>query len=355
MRLDDLFEQSIQETESRSGGPSPGRALDDFSALLRDIVSPHVVPRDDPRQPELIAQVDAAIASRMRACLHHPAFQELEAAWRALFLLVRRLETGGELKLYIIDISKAELDAELKRAGDVRTANTCRLLVEQTVGTPGAEPWSVIAGNYTFEDTSEDVQLLLILANIAWAARAPFLAAASPHIVGCESFGAAPHPDQWQRRDNELWKALRSVPEARWIGLALPRFLLRMPYGKETDPIEYFEFEELENGAAHEDYLWSNPAFACVCLLGQAFGEAGWQMRPGMVRDLDGLPAHVRYQDGEACLKPCAEALMTENAAEILMDTGLMPLLSIKGRDIVRLARFQSIASPPSPLGGRWA
>jgi type VI secretion system protein ImpC len=305
-----------------------------------------------------MAQVDAATSDQMRQVLHHPEFQALEAAWRAVSFLVRGLETGVQLKLYLLDISKAELASDVVSTEDLRSSGIYRLLVEQTVGTPGGEPWAAVAANFTFGQTPEDIELLARMGMIARAARAPFLAGASPHLLGCESLAATPDPDDWQPEadpeGHQFWEALRAMPEAQYLGLALPRFLLRLPYGKDTEPTEQFDFEEMPEGSRHESYLWGNPAFVCAYLLGQAFSEFGWYLRPGVFQQIDGLPAHVYEEDGESHLKPCAEALLTNRAAEIILDEGLMPLLSIAGRADVRLTRFQSIAKPARPLAGQW-
>src|SRR5262249_1900893 len=187
---------------------------------------------------------------------------------------------------------------------------TYRLLVEQTVGTPGAQPWSVLAGHYTFGATLADVELLGRIALIARRAGAPFIAAASPAAVGCASFGKTPDPADWKDMDSdtlEIWEALRGLADARYLGLALPRFLLRLPYGKDTDPVEGFAFEELPARDTHDSYLWGNPAIAVAFLLGEAFSRRGWEMKPGMVQDIDNLPAHVFTRDGDSEMKPCAE------------------------------------------------
>lgn len=357
--LDDLLQQNVQATESRAPGAGAARPLrDEWSQLLHDIVAPHVVPGAPPEQARLVAEVDAAIGAQMRALLHHPDFQALEAAWRAVFFLVRRLETGPQLELHLLDISKAELAADLAAAEDPRRSETRKLLVERTVGTPGASLWAALVGNYTFEATPGDCGLLAGLASIAREAGAPLLAAASARFLGCESLARTPDPDEWQQPlDAETSRALEELRrrrESAWLGLALPRFLLRLPYGKETYPTEQFDFEEMPGGPVHQDYLWGNPAFACACLLGEAFSRYGWSLRPGQVRELDGLPTHVYVEAGEPVVKPCAEVLLTERAAEAILDRGPMPLVSVRGRDAARLFRFQSMADPAASLAGRW-
>jgi type VI secretion system protein ImpC len=129
---------------------------------------------------------------------------------------------------------------------------------------------------------------------------------------------------------------------------------LRLPYGADTDPLEHFDFEEMTHDQKHKDYLWGNPCFAGACLLGQAFSAYGWDMRPGAVQDVSGLPLHVYQETGETRIKPCAEVVLTERAAEIILDKGFMLLLSFRDQDMIRLIRFQSLALPPMLLAGRW-
>jgi type VI secretion system protein ImpC len=301
-----------------------------WDAMLHDIVAPYAEPKPDPRQPEWIRQTDAAITGEMRGILHQPAFQELEAAWRGLFFLTRRLETGENLKIYIWDMPQAELSTP------EGSATMRRVLVEETVGTPGGALWGVIAGLYSFG--SDDAALLAQIATCARAAGAPLIAGVSPNVVGL----------------THDFDTIRHSPAAHWVGLAMPRFLLRLPYGAKTDATERFAFEEMPEPPEHERYLWGHPAIACAYLLGEAFTRSGWVMRPGQVSDITGLPAHVYRNEWEPELKPCAEVLLTEEAVDLLLSGGLMPLISMKGSDHVRLARFQSIASTPTPLAGRW-
>ena len=159
---------------------------------------------------------------------------------------------------------------------------------------------------------------------------------------------------RWRPKRSGAGDHCAAVLGASWLGLALPRILLRNPYGKRTDPVEAFDFEEIADVHEHEAFLWGNPAFACAQLLGAAFEEQGWSLQPGERLEIDDLPAYTYQEDGESRLLPCAELCLTERAAEAILERGLMPLMSYKNRDAVRLARFQSLAFPPAPLRGAW-
>ncbi len=352
-----LLDATVEQTESRAEEAPQRRVPDELQEFVRRSTEAQTVPAPDARQGEVMEMIDRTITSLMRALLHAPDVQALEAAWRAVFLLVRRIETSSQLELYLVDISKAELAADFAASEDLRSTGLYRLIVQPSVEILGGEPWTVLVGNYTFDDSREDAQLLARLAKIAHTAGAPFLAAASPRVLGCDSLAAMSDSRGWRPlagSDPAAWVALRGLPEAVNIGLALPRFLLRLPYGKTTDAIESFAFEEMPPELPHDDYLWGNPAFACALLLAQAFSQEGWEMRPGVVSELDGLPLHAYKRNGQPELKPCAEVMLTQEAAEYILEHGFMPLVSYKGRDKARLVRFQSIAEPPSALAGRW-
>lgn len=330
----------------------------EISELARAAVKPYLSANIEADQDELIAAVDNRIAAAMNAILHYPDFQALESAWRALDFLTMRLETGAELKLYLLDISFAEFKADLRSDEDYRSTALYKLLVEQTVGTAGGMPWAVIAGNYIFDFASGDPGLLERISLIAKAAGAPFVAGATAHLLGCESLAVTPDPDDWQlplsSPIEEWWANVKRVPSLAYVGLALPRFLLRLPYGKKTEPTEEFEIEEMPLDAppTHQHYLWGNPAFALAFLLAKGFSESGWDFRPSDSLEIDGLPLHIYEMDGASEIKPCAEALLTLRAAETIIERGLMPLLSLKDSDTVRLGVFQSLAC--TALKGPW-
>jgi type VI secretion system protein ImpC len=310
--LDDMLEE-------QEPAPVSLHDAEDLASFVKRVTRGHLEPRPDPSRQQMAANREALATQLLQGILHHPRMQALEAAWRAALLLVRGLDTDGDLQLYVLDITLPELVSEMGA-------------VQKELRRKGR--WAVIAGNYTFAQTELDAQVLRRLAALASSLGAPFLAEAQlPHE------GSEP-----------AWSDLRHSPEARWIGLALPRFLLRLPYGKATDSLESFPFEEMPR-SEHGSYLWGNPAFFCAYLLGKSFLEQGWEMSR-LERRIDGLPMHVYQEDGEPVAKPCAEILMTEKDAMSLLDAGFMPVASLKHEPAALIVRFQSVADPLAPLAG---
>jgi type VI secretion system protein ImpC len=305
-----------------NAAPARARVQDDLQNFIREAVRPYLVARQDPRAPEMIRQVDEAAAGVMRGIIHDHAFQSMEARWRTVQTLVRRLETGTDLKIYLIDVTKEELSSGMQAVYD--------LIVHR------ADSLAVIAGTDPFG--ASDIPLLRALARIARKAVAPLLVEGDLSVLD----------------ENENWAEFRRSPEAQWVGLAMPRILLRLPYGNSTIPCERFAFEEVSGKPDPKTMLWANPAPFCAMLLGQAFELSRWDMRPGAIREIDNLPVYVYKEDGESLALPCAEVELTEDTADALMDIGFMPLVSIRHSDRVRVARFQSVADPVCALPGRW-
>jgi type VI secretion system protein ImpC len=336
---------------------SSGQSVD-IDSLIREVVRPYIVPAPDPQQGELVAQVDQAISGQMRAILQHPDFKELEANWRMLGFLISQLETDETLKVYVVDVSKDELEADLSSADSLQSSGTYRLIAEKSAGAQGAGQYALLLGGYTFEKTTEDIRLLGQLAKVAQAGGAPMLTCADSHFAGCASLASTSDPQDWRwqggKEIEQVWGELRCSSEAAYVGLVLPRFLLRLPYGIDTDPVESFGFEEFLAFAGHEQYLWSNSAAICTYLLGMAFREFGWNLTGGLGRYVTGIPMHIYESEGEKRVTPCAETYLSERAMEQIIGRGLMPVLSIKGQDAVQVPRFQSIADPPAPLAGPW-
>jgi type VI secretion system ImpC/EvpB family protein len=337
-----------------SAGPSRGEGTqavqsDPLTEFVRRAVAPHVVPETAPAQPEQVEAVDTLVGDDLRAVLHHPEFQQLESAWRAVDFLVRRLETDVSLQVHLFDVSKAELAADLEAADDLTTTGVHRLLVESSVGTPGALPWALLVGLYAFGPDESDVKLLRQMGAIARAAGAPFVASADSRVVGSSSFGTAADPDDWDHAELPEWNALRRSTDARYVGLAAPRFLLRLPYGgPDGEPCDVPAFQELSGAGTHEKYLWGSSAILAALLHGEAFVSEGWALRPRL--DVLGLPLHLVRAGGEVMAKPCAEGILTARAVDRMLGRGVMPVQSMKDGDAVRFARMQSIADPLAAL-----
>ncbi|CAN7377308.1 type VI secretion system contractile sheath large subunit [Pseudoduganella sp. LjRoot289] len=336
-------------------------AVPGIGQLIRQLVG--AMPAGaDPRQSEYVAAVDSVISQRMRALLHAPQFQALEALWRGLHQLVTGLELGQELQLYILDASKAELQADVDASvntasGKLGSSALHKLLVERPRSSADAAPWSVLCGAYSFGPGADDIGLLSALGALAAQAQAPFIADAQDALLGIASLPAQPDASGWPEPDAEAaarWSALRASPQASWLGLALPRVLQRLPYGKTTDSIDQFDFDEAGAAHAHEDYLWGHASLACTLLLGHAFENSAWDMSPGDELDLGDLPAHIVRRDGEAHMQACAEAYLSERTGDAILQRGLMPLLSFKNRNAARLLRSQSISQPAQALSGAW-
>jgi type VI secretion system ImpC/EvpB family protein/type VI secretion system ImpB/VipA family protein len=323
-------------SHQRSAAPVASTVHD----LLKQIVGPDAIPSLSQQQIQLLPLVDAELSSRLRRILHHLDFQALEAAWRGLDFLVRGI--GEDIELDLINISKSELVQQLGIDDLAKTA-IYRQLVELT---PAA-----VLGIYTFG--VQEHTLLAGIARLANACKTAFIGGASPDLVGCSSFGSQPDPDDWTETPEMAGlEALRRTPEAARLGLATPRFLLRQPYGKSSDPIDAFPFEEMAATPAHETYLWGNAGWLWGYLLADAFATEGWGMNLGG-GEIGGLPVYKFAREGESVVTPCAEAWLTDKAADVILSHGIMPVLSIRGRDAVRLVAGWAVSNPPESLAVR--
>jgi type VI secretion system protein ImpC len=322
----------------KSAAPKPesAPAASTVERLLKKIVMPHVVPNATTEQSDLAQQVEDELSVRLREVLHDPDFQALEAVWRGTDFLVR--EISDQIRLYLIDISKAGLAAQISTGDLAKTAIFKQL--EQI------SP-SVVLGIFTFGPG--DQPLLGALGSLMETLRASFVAGASPQMVGSPSFGLQPDPDDWAPVLHEF-ETLRRTPQSSHLGLLAPRFLLRQPYGPDSDPIEAFDFQEVLAHSEHESYLWGNPSILCGYLLADAFTADGWDLDTRGGGQVFGLPVHTLTTDGETQAKPCAEAWLSERAADVILNHGIMPVVSIRGRDAVEIRALQSFALPPTPL-----
>jgi type VI secretion system ImpC/EvpB family protein len=319
--------------------PPAAPAAGGLDAFIRDIVAPHVV-KEPSMQAKLHADVvDAELGDRLRALLHEPAFQALEAAWRGAHWLTTSLELDEQLQLHVFDVTRDEVLADITGAGGkIAETGLYRALVDRWRQAPGGQGWSALVSLFQFGPSDTDAGLLAALGLIASRAGAPLIAGADPSVVDADESRAA------------AWHALRRSEAAPWIGLGAPRVLLRLPYGPRTDPIQAFAFDELGPEPQHEQLLWGNASMALAILIGRSFTARGWEMELGDERDLDDLPAYTFERDGQSQLQAGAEHYLPESHMQRMLDAGLIPIASRRDRNAAVAIRFQSIAYPPAPL-----
>lgn len=312
------------------------RAETGVEAFIRSLVAPHIVAADDPQLPQFLSAVDAAITDTMRSLLHDAAFQRLEATWRGIQWLLTG--TGdideGDFEVSLLHLTREDLSVQ---------ANPDSALERRLeAGGADATPWSLVVADVAFGPSAGDMETLRGLGKLLGRLDIPLVAAAQGALVGCEDVRTHADPKTWTGLPVDLaplWAAVRTMPEGRFLGLTWPRIILRLPYGKKTDPIDAFEFEEMPADHGHEDYLWGNGAFAAALTMARRnLGAPG-----GLEGDIGDLPAFTYTEYGEPTLKPCAEFCMTERAADEALARGFMPLVSYRNRNAVRLIRLQSI------------
>ena len=229
--------------------------------------------------------LDRQLAEQVNLILHHPEFQQLEASWRGLQYLVTNTDTGSLLKIKLLDISKRELRRTLRKFHGTAWDQSplFHRVYEEEYGQLGGEPYGVLIGDYEFDHRPEDVQLLAELSQTAAAAHTPFIAAAAPSVMQMDSWAELANPRDltriFQTPEYTAWRSLRDSEDARYLGLCLPRFLARLPYGARTDPVDGFAFEEDVEGPDGRRYLWTNAAYAMAANLARAFSLYGWCVR----------------------------------------------------------------------------
>lgn len=301
-----------------------------------------------------IAQIDHLISIQLNEILHHPSFQQLEATWRGIKYLLDQSETSSQLKIRVLNAKKKEILRDLQRAPEFDQSALFKKVYEEEYGVFGGEPFAALIGDYEFTRHPEDIELLEKISQVAAAAHAPFLAAASPELLNLESFTQLGDPRDlgkvFDSTEYAKWKSFRASDDSRFVGLCLPRVLMRLPYGKETKPIEEFAYEEGVDGTDHSKYLWGNAAYALGARLTNAFAKYGWCAAIRGVEGgglVEGLPVHnFRTDEGDVALKCPTEIAITDRREKELADQGLIPLVHCKGTDYAAFFSVQSCNKP---------
>jgi type VI secretion system protein ImpC len=304
----------------------------------------------------IIAEIDKKLTDQLNLIIHHADFQKMEGTWRGLSYLVNNTETDEMLKIRVLNLSKKDLGKTIKKFKGTAWDQSplFKKMYEDEFGTPGGEPYGCLVGDYYFDHTPQNVQILEGMAKIASAAHAPFLAAADPGLMNMDTWQELGNPRDltkiMQTAEYAPWRSLRDSDDARYLGLTMPRFLSRLPYGAKTDPVEDFDFEEDTEGADHSKYCWTNSAFAMGVNINRAFKLYGWCSRirgaesGGMV---EGLPTHTfPTDDGGVDMKCPTEIAITDRREAELAKNGLIPLSHWKNTDYAVFVGAQSLQKP---------
>jgi type VI secretion system ImpC/EvpB family protein len=321
------------------GGAPPAPRPAGLEGLIHDAIAPHIVKNTSAETQSHVAAVNAALTEEMRALLHDGSFQSMEATWRGLYWVISNLELDDDLQVHIFDVSRDELLADVVASrGQLAQTGLYRALADRWRNVPGAHRWAALCALMDFGSSDTDIGLLAALGLIASQAGGPLFGAAAWSLAFAEEAALAG------------WQQLRQSEAAPWIALAAPRVLLRVPYGKRSDPIEAFPFEEIEGAPDADALLWAPGSLALALLVGRAFSARGWEMEPGDERELGDLPAYTFEAEGEKRLQPGGEHALTERHIQQLLERGIVPIASRVDRNAVVAVRFQSVADPPAAI-----
>jgi len=301
-----------------------------------------------------IGQIDALITKQLNAVLHHEDFQKLEASWRGLHYFVHQSETSTALKLKVMNASKKDLGTDLERAVEFDQSALFKKVYTEEFGVFGGAPFGALIGDYEFSRHPQDVALLEKISNVAAAAHAPFITAASAQLFNWEDFTEISGPRDlskiFENKDYIKWQSFRNSEDARYVGLCLPHILMRLPYGRNTTPVEAFNFEEEVDGKDHKKYLWGNAAYAFGTRLTESFAKSQWCAAIIGVEGgglVSGLPAHTFQTDaGDVALKCPTEVSIDDRREKELSDLGFIPLIHCKNTDYAAFFDAQSAQKP---------
>ncbi len=304
----------------------------------------------------LIAEIDKKLSEQINQILHHPDFQSLEGTWRGLSYLVNNTETDETLKIKVFNISKTDLRKTLSKYEGTAwdQSPVFKKIYEDQYGVAGGQPYGALIGGYEFDHSASDVKLLTGLSQIAAAAHAPFITSPSPSLLQMESWRELGNPRDltkiFQSPEYAAWRSLRKSDDAKYLALAMPRFLSRIPYGAKTAPVDEFAFEEDTSGGDHQKYTWSNAAFAMGANMTRAFKLYGWCARIRGTESggiVEKLPVHTFPSDeGGVDAKCPTEIAITDRREAELAKNGMMPLCHYKNTDYAVFMGAQSLQEP---------
>jgi len=287
----------------------------------------------------MIAEIDKKLSVQLDAIMHSEPFQKLESSWRSLKLLVDRTDFRENVKIELLNVSKEDLQADFEDAPEITKSGLYKIAYTAEYGQFGGEPYAAIVGNYEFGPGPQDIALLGKIASVSTVAHAPFLSSVSPKFFGVDSFTKLPGLNAlkslFEGPQYAKWRSFRESDDARSVGLCAPRFLLRLPYGPDTNAVKSFNYEEQVKGE-HKSYLWGNTAFALASRLTDSFAKYRWApniIGPQSGGSVEDLPLHQYQSMGEIETKVPTEALISERREYEMAEEGFIALSLRKGSD----------------------
>ncbi|MBD9415852.1 type VI secretion system contractile sheath large subunit [Pseudomonas sp. PDM16] len=304
----------------------------------------------------IIAEIDRKLSEQINAIIHQPEFQQIESAWRGLHHLVNNTEVDEMLKIRVLPISKKELHRTLRRHKGIGWDQSpiFKKVYEQEYDQFGGTPYGCIVGDYFFDHSPPDVELLNEMSKVAAASHCPFIAGAAPSVMQMESWQELANPRDltkiFENTEYTGWRSMRASEDSRYIGLAMPRFLARLPYGVRTNPVDEFDFEEDTDGSNHSGYCWANSAYAMAVNINRSFKYFGWCTSIRGVESggaVDDLPTHTfPSDDGGVDMKCPTEIAISDRREAELAKNGFMPLIHRKNSDMAAFIGAQSLQKP---------
>lgn len=308
-----------------------------------------------------ISAIDQIMSQQLSAIMQNEKFQKLEGSWRGLNHLVSNSNTGTDLKLRMLNISKKELSKDLEKAVEFDQSQIFKKIYENEFGTAGGEPYAALIGDYEFTGKPDDLDMLSSMSNVAAAGFCPFISAADPNMFGFDSFTELSKPRDLEKIFDSAeyikWRSFRDSEDSRFVTLTMPRVLARLPYGKDTKPVEAFNFEEasldsearqLESG--HDEYCWMNAAYSMGTTLTQSYSEYGWCTSIRGAEGggkVEGLPSHTFISDdGDVAQKCPTEIAITDRREAELSKLGFLPLCHYKNTDYAVFFGAQTTQKP---------
>jgi type VI secretion system protein ImpC len=355
-----LLDQAIGATRQTE----PDRAKELLKTLTQEALSGTITFDKNLAQTfnKAIAAIDQKISKQLNAVMHHPKFQKLEGTWRGLNYLVMNSETGSTLKIRVINMPKKDLQKDLSKAVEFDQSQLFKKIYENEFGIPGGEPYGALVGDYEFTNHPEDIEMLSSVSNVAAAGFCPFISAASPNMFGFESFTDLSKPRDMEKIFESVeyakWKSFRESDDSRFVTLAMPRVLSRLPYGAATKPIEEFEYEEgpadpvtgAPKPMKHDEYCWMNASYVLAGRLTDAFSQHGWCTA---IRGAEGggkvsdLPSHTFVSDDGDSDQQCpTEIGITDRREAELSKLGFLPLCHYKNSDYAVFFGAQTTQKP---------